>query len=350
MRLSNQNIIRNNVNAFDALTTLNSIGKKRLQTLFIIDDDDKLLGTLSDGDIRRGLIKGLDLKGSVLDFVNKNYHFLEAETVKISVINEWRESGIELIPILENGRLLRLIDATEYINELPIQALIMAGGEGKRLRPLTKDTPKPLLKIGDLPIIEYGVKSLSKNGIKNITISINYLGDKIVSYFKNRPNDGLEVDFVKENQPLGTAGALGLMSNITAETVLLMNSDLLTTINYRDFYEFFLQQGADMAIAAIPYNVSIPYAVLETEGHLIKNLKEKPIYTYYSNAGIYLIKKSLIDNIKSNEHLDATDLIERVIENGGQVVIFHLLDYWLDIGRMDDFKKAQEDVKHLNFK
>ena len=225
----------------------------------------------------------------------------------------------------------------------------MAGGEGKRLRPLTEKTPKSLLKVGNRPIIEHNIDRLAEYGVEKIHISIKYLGYLIEEYFQNGEAKNISISYVKEDVPLGTIGAVSLINNLNSNYILLMNSDILTNIDYEDFFMEFVNQDADMAVATIPYKVDIPYAVLETSQNLVIDLKEKPTYTYYSNAGIYLIKKDLIKLIPTNSFFNATDLMELLIKSGKKLISYPLHSYWLDIGKHDDFEKAQEDIKHIKF-
>ena len=225
----------------------------------------------------------------------------------------------------------------------------MAGGRGERLRPLTDSIPKPLLRIDNKPIIEYNVERLSEFGVQTMFISLKYLGEQIENYFSDGSDRGLNIRYVNENEPLGTIGALGLMEDFEHDTLLVMNSDLLTNINFEDFYREFINKDADFGVASIPYQVNIPYAVLETDEEKVISFKEKPTYTYYSNAGIYLMKKEVIKHIPKNAFYNATDLMEQLISINKKVIFYPLLGYWLDIGRHEDFKKAQEDIKHIRF-
>jgi NDP-sugar pyrophosphorylase family protein len=225
----------------------------------------------------------------------------------------------------------------------------MAGGKGQRLMPLTESTPKPLLIIGEKPIIEHNIDRLALFGIDNFWISINYLGDKIQSYFEDGSNKNIRIQYVKEDRPLGTIGAVSLISDFKHDFVLITNSDILTNLDYEHFFLDFIKQDADMAIVTIPYNVNIPYAVLDIKDGQVLGFKEKPSFTYYSNGGIYLFKRRILENIPINEFFNATDLITKLIDLKMSIYSYPLTEYWLDIGNHDDFKKAQNDVKSLNF-
>lgn len=329
-----------------ALFKLNELGEDL--TLFVVDNDDVLVGTLTDGDIRRGLLKNLNIKNSVGEFMNTGFKYLKESQFSLEEVERYKEQGVRLLPIVDaQTKIKRLINFTHQLTVLPIDVLIMAGGEGQRLRPLTESVPKPLLKVGNKPIIEHGIDRLITFGVNNISISIKYLGEQLISYFGDGSKKNVNINYIKEEQKLGTAGALALVDEFKNDTVLLMNSDLLTNIDFEDLFRNFVKSGSDLMVACIPYKVDIPYAILEMEDDRVTSLKEKPSYTYYSNAGIYLMKRDVVNLIPKNNHYNATDLMESLIESGKKVGYYPILGYWLDIGKMDDFVKAQEDIKHI---
>ena len=222
----------------------------------------------------------------------------------------------------------------------------MAGGKGLRLRPLTETVPKPLLKVGNKPIIDYNIDRLIEYGIDHISITVNYLKEQIESYIAESRVDS-NICCVREPQYLGTIGAIRFVECFHHDTVLVMNSDLFTNINYEDFFSHFSEHQADMSVAAVPYSVSVPYGIFDLEGRDIKGIKEKPTFNYYANAGIYLIKKDLLKLIPSNTFFDATDFLNLLISKGYKVIRYPITGYWLDIGKFEDFDKAQELVNHL---
>jgi NDP-sugar pyrophosphorylase family protein len=225
----------------------------------------------------------------------------------------------------------------------------MAGGEGKRLRPHTENVPKPLLKIGAKPIIEHNVDRLIKFGVDDFWICVRYLGKQIEDYFGDGSSKNISIDYVWEDEPLGTIGAVSKIDSFKHEHILVTNSDLLTDLDYEDFYFDFIKNDADLSIVTIPYRVGVPYAVLEmTEGRVVA-LNEKPTYTYYSNGGIYLMKKKVLEVIPGNSLYNATDLVEELLRRGKKVNSYPLTSYWLDIGQLGDFEKAKIDIQHLKF-
>lgn len=315
--------------------------------LFAVDDDNRLKGVLTDGDIRRFLTKGGTMQDDISTAVNRHFLALTEDHYTIQDILSIKEKQIDFVPVINaDHQLVDILNLKTHKSRLPLQAVIMAGGKGERLLPLTENTPKPLLNVGNKAIIQYNVDLLNAYGIKKIVITINYLGEKIRQYFQKTEHTD-QIFLVEEPQALGTIGSLSLAKKYLNKDVLLMNSDLLTNIDLESFYLFFIEQHADIAVACIPYNVEIPYGVMETENERVKAVKEKPTYTYYSNAGIYLIRKELLDTIRENEKLDATTFIENKIAEGKKVVSYPLLSYWLDIGKHEDFQKAQNDVIQL---
>lgn len=330
----------------DALLALNTLHNTTM-TLFVVDESLRLLGTLTDGDIRRGLIAGLQLGTSVTEAMRSAFQSVRS-LEEVGKVRELKERDILLIPVLDGeGRIREVIDLSLYSSKLPVDAVLMAGGKGERLRPLTLETPKPLLKIGDKAIIDYNVERLIDAGMKNIHVTVNYLKDKIIDHFREPFAKGVKVNCVAEKEFYGTIGALKLVEDFHSDTILVMNSDLLTDIDYEDFYLHFKQYDADMSAAAIPYTVSVPYGIFELDGRNILGVKEKPTYSLYANAGIYLIKKEVLHFIPDNEVFNATDLITRLAENGGKVIRYPLTSLWIDIGTPDEFRKAQEIVRHI---
>jgi dTDP-glucose pyrophosphorylase len=331
-----------------ALIQLDVLAKDAI--LFIIDQQEKLIGALTDGDVRRGLIKGISIDDTVNSIIQNNPKFIRRGERDINKVIEYREGNFRILPVIDkNDKVVNVINFREIRSYLPVDAVIMAGGRGQRLQPLTDDTPKPLLKVGGKAIMEYNVDRLALYGIDDFWFSVKYLGEQIESHFGNGNQHNIHIDYVWEEEPLGTIGAVSKITNFSHDYVLVMNSDLLTNLDYEHFYLDFINQDADFSVATIPYNISVPYAVLETTNGEIKSFKEKPTYTYYSNGGIYLMKKSVLNFLPKEAHFNATDLMEKLIQENKKVVSYPLLGYWLDIGKHEDFEKAQIDIKHIKF-
>ena len=342
------NLIKNDQSLKDALNQLNKVPDSL--TLFVLDQSNSLIGTLTDGDIRRALLSDVKSDQTLSHFMNKTFKYLSSKDSNLDKIREYRSKGVKLLPWLDSEmKILKVIDISKKRSLLPLDAIIMAGGIGSRLRPQTLTVPKPLLKVANKPIVEYNVDRLSLYGVSNITFSIKYLGEQIEDYFGDGSNHGVNVTYVREDKKLGTIGAVKLREEYHNEHLLVMNSDILTNIDYEDMYQSFLESNADIIVATTSFKVQIPYGVVETENGNVVGLKEKPTYTYYSNAGIYIFKKELLDIIPKGEFYNATDFIDDLINKGKIVRNYPILGYWLDIGKPEDFKKAQEDIQHIKF-
>lgn len=332
----------------DALVQLSKLGSDII--LFVINKDDVLLGSITDGDVRRGLIRGISIQENVDSLITDSPKFICKGEPDIEKIIDLRNRDFKVIPIVDsNKRVVDIINFSIYKSFLPIDVVIMAGGRGLRLSPLTDNTPKPLLPIGGTPIIEHIIERISLFGVKNIYISINYLGEKIKNYFGDGTSRNIIIKYIEEDIALGTIGAVSKINHFEHSYVLITNSDLLSNINYEDFFLDFIDKDADMAVVTIPYNVNIPYAVLETKDKNVLNFKEKPTYTYYSNAGIYLVKKSILNTIPKDTFYNATDLMEELLKASKKIISYPLIGYWLDIGNPDDFAKAENDIKKIEF-
>lgn len=331
-----------------ALVQLDILAKDAI--LFIVGADDELIGSLTDGDVRRGLLKGFSIDVSVNEIIQPNPRFIKKGDRDIEKVIAFREGNFRILPVLDvANRIVNVINFREMRSYLPIDAVIMAGGRGQRLQPLTDMTPKPLLKVGDKAIMEHNVDRLQLYGIDDFWFSVKYKGEQIQKYFGEGTDRNVTIDYVWEDEPLGTIGAVSKINNFRHEYVLVTNSDILTNLDYEHFFLEFLRSNADFAVVTIPYQVSIPYAVLETSNGHVMSFKEKPTYTYYSNGGIYLMKKEVLNFLPENTFFNATDLMEKLIAENLKVISYPLVGYWLDIGKHEDFEKAQQDIKHIIF-
>lgn len=233
---------------------------------------------------------------------------------------------------------------------LPFDVIIMAGGRGERLSPLTDELPKPLVKVGQRPIVEYSILRLKKAGARHFTFCVNHMGDQVARHFGDGSAWGLRFDYIFEPKPLGTVGGVALKEDFAYQDLLVINCDLLTTINFEKFFAFYIEEDADLAVATVPYRVNLPYGIVDVDDHLcIQGIKEKPTFTYHINCGIYFMRRELLQLIPRDRRFDAIELMEIAMKAQCKVVSFPVLEYWLDIGKMDDYHKAQEDVQFLDF-
>lgn len=343
-----QHIIPANISIKETLVKLDQLGQDAL--LFIHNSEMELIGSITDGDIRRGLLAGFSIEATVDEVCQKNPRFIRENEKSLHKLIEFREKNLKIVPVLavDSNKIIDVINFRLKHSLLPVDAVIMAGGEGQRLRPLTDLTPKPLLKVGNKPIIEHTIDRLAYFGLKNLWLSVNYLAEQIEQFIIDKPKD-ISIRLVKETKPLGTIGSISLIDTFFNDYILLCNSDLLTNVDFEAFFIDFVDTNADLSVVTIPYNVDIPYAVLEVENGLISDFKEKPTYTYYSNGGIYLMKREMLQYIPKNEVFSATDFMSKLIEQKKSIRSYPHYGYWLDIGKHDDFKKAQEDVKLFKF-
>ena len=340
--------LSNKATILDTLKKIDSLSSKVTRIAFVVDNNNKVLGSVSDGDCRRALIKGKKLDTNVTEIMNKNFTFLKKGKYDIQTIQDIRKRGLKYIPeINEDGTLWAIRDYTDGKSYIPVDAVLMAGGKGERLRPLTLDTPKPLLKVADKPIIDYNIDNLLRYGIEHINVTINYLAEQIEKHFAESTNEAT-IKCIKEKNFLGTIGSLSIIGNWYNDTILLMNADLFTNVDLEAFYIHFKKHNADMSVAAIPYSVNIPYGIFDIENtREIKGITEKPNYYYYANAGIYLIKKELLSYIPQNTFYNVTEFIDKMIKTGKKIIRFPIAGYWIDIGKPEDFNNVQEFARNL---
>lgn len=345
----NKHLLNYNKTAKEALIQLNLLASDSI--IFVVDDENNLIGSLTDGDIRRGLINNLSINEKVVKFIQKNPKFLRKGAFDISYLIQLREKNFRIIPILDknSNKIIRILNFRKIKSYLPIDVMIMAGGKGERLKPLTISTPKPLIKVGGKPIIEHNIDNIKSFGVEDFFVSVNYLGTQIEDFLNPLRNSNLNLKFVWESKPLGTIGSITLVNEFQHDYILLTNSDILTNLDYEHFFLDFIKNNADFSVVTIPYDVNVPYAVLETESNNILSLKEKPTFTFFSNGGIYLMKKELISLIPVNTLFNATDLIEILISEKKKVISYPFKGYWLDIGRHEDLDRANKDLEYINF-
>jgi dTDP-glucose pyrophosphorylase len=334
----------------EAMLRLDSLGIVN-SDIFIVDENEKLLGSVSDGDIRRALIAGAEMSDPVVSAMNINCIYSSGEHPKKEILQKCKSKTIRFLPLTNDNKILiNIIDVDQFTAIVPVEAIIMAGGEGKRLKPLTDKIPKPLLPVGNKSIIEHNIDRLIRFGVTHIRISLNYLGHMIQERLGNGNSRSINISYVFEDKPLGTAGAVKTVNDWQTDNILVMNSDILTDVDYADFHADFIASGADMSIATTSYTINVPYAVLETgKANDVKALTEKPSYTYYSNAGIYLLNRKVLEFIPKNCFYDMTDLIQVLMNSKHKVSSYPIRGYWLDIGKPEDYKRAQDDIRHLDF-
>lgn len=334
------------------LEVLKIINTEALRVAMVTDDNNKFIGIVTDGDVRRGLIRGVSLQDPVSNIVNKTPVVLPHNATRQEIVDKMKKLDILFIPLVDNGEIvgvetLHSALANERTYENPI--FIMAGGFGTRLRPLTDTCPKPMLKVGDKPMLETLILSFKKLGFVNFYVSTHYMPEQIHSHFGNGSSLDVNITYVHEDIPLGTGGALGLLpSTMNRELpLILINGDVLTKVDFEKLLEFHAQNNTEATMCVREYDYQIPYGVVEANGNEISGMVEKPTHRYFVNAGIYVLSPEIYNRVSSNVKVDMPDILQRHIDDGKRVLMFPIHEYWLDIGRIDDFNRAQVDIKNL---
>ena len=320
----------------------------------LVDEGRHLVGTITDGDVRGAILDGTALDASVTTL--RKYHrgghwksiVAPVGTEQEQLLRLMKAEAIWHVPLLDGeGRVVDLVLLSELIDEPlpPLSAVVMAGGYGTRLRPLTEGVPKPMLAVGGRPLMERIIEQLWAVGIRHVSVTTHYRPEIIVEHFGDGSQFGVQIDYVNEEQPLGTAGALALME-APEEPLLVINGDILTELNFPAMFDFHREHRADMTVAVRKYEFQVPYGVVETEGVEISGLVEKPSLGFFVSAGIYLLEPIVHRYIPNGCRFDMTDLIERLLADGRRVVSFPIREYWLDIGQHTDYEQAQEDLRN----
>ncbi|MCM1450706.1 MAG: nucleotidyltransferase family protein [Clostridium sp.] len=345
-----KHIISANAPMREALRMLNNLSGQAM-TLFAVDENGVMKGTVTGGDLRRAFLSGAGVDTPVGMAMHKNFKYLSQGACDVRGIRRCRNAGIRLIPCLDNeGHIISVLDLSKCRTCLPVSAIVMAGGKGERLRPLTAHTPKPLLEVGGKPIIDYNIDALLACGVNHIYITVNYLAQSIEKHVAAKSEWSGKVECLREDKPLGTIGAASLAPLPDDGYTIVTNSDVLTTISYEDMFLHHLDHEADITIAAIPYQVSVPYAILSidpADQSRVAGLEEKPSYSYFANAGIYIFPNSMLKGLPRDKRADATDLIEMAISQGKKVTYYPINGTWIDIGTPMDFKHASELMKSV---
>jgi len=329
-----------------AIRVLNS---EPYKIILVVNSKDVLLGTLTDGDIRRAIINHKKMSNCISDIMSKNPITTTAEEPSKSIISMMKKYDVMHIPVIdENGVVVELETLQDMLNKKnPNPVLLMAGGAGKRLHPLTNNTPKPLLEIGGKAILETILERFITQGFYNFFISAYYLSDQIQDYFGDGSKWGVNINYIIEDKPLGTAGVLGLLPNKLKDfPLIMMNGDLLTDINFEHLLNFHNKQGGIATVCVKEYEFQVPYGVIEAEDNIIKDIIEKPTHKFFVNAGIYAFDEKFIKDVVENSYIDMPDLIKRRINLKERINLFPMHENWLDIGSMDEYEQAHKDSLH----
>ena len=326
-----------------AIERLNKVG---IKIALVLDDDYRLLGTISDGDFRRGILSGLSLEDTVEKIMNKNPRTVSEDAGRLEILKVMTDTRIFQIPIIDKNS---FVVGLHLWDDISVQAkysnvmVIMAGGKGSRLHPQTENRPKPMLLVAGIPILEHIIKRARSQGFNHFIIAINYLGEIIEKYFKDGQKFGVKIEYLHEDVPLGTAGALSLLSSKPERAFIVTNGDVITDINYSDFLEYHTAQNAAATVAVHTYEFQIPYGVVQINGLEVESYEEKPIISSLINAGVYALEPDILDYIKEPRYRDMPEILEISRDLKKKVIVYPLHESWIDIGRPIDLEIANKN-------
>ena len=325
------------------------IGGGRVKIALVVDFDGQLLGTLNDGDVRRSILKGKGLEENIEDSYNATPIYIDNEKSQNELLDFCLKNNINQLPVV--GKNNKVVDLF-IVNEISLKhhkniVVLMVGGLGTRLRPLTENTPKPMLKVGGKPILETIIEGFVKSGFDNFVMCVGYKADVIRNHFKDGSEFGVSIEYVTESKRMGTAGALTLIKKRPKEAFFVMNGDLLTKASYENFLEFHKSNKAMATMCVREYEIEVPYGVVNMKNENITSIEEKPVHSFFVNSGIYLLEPGCIDLIPNNKYYDMPSLFEKIISLEEKVVSFPLREYWMDIGRMPEYKQANQEYTSI---
>ncbi|HEY3308699.1 MAG TPA: nucleotidyltransferase family protein [Desulfuromonadaceae bacterium] len=326
--------------------TIRIMDKGALKIALVVDPDHRLLGTVSDGDVRRGILKGFSLEDRVQLVMNLTPTVVAQNEGREKILTLMRKKQLYQIPVVDDAGILVGLEEIDTILAPPLLnnwVVLMAGGLGTRLKHLTKDIPKPLLKVGDKPILETILANFIEQGFSRFFISVNYKSELIEGHFGDGSRWGTRIEYLREDKKLGTAGALGLLPDKPTSPVLVMNGDVLTKINFQQLLDFHLEHKAVATMCVREYDFQVPYGVVKLDRHRIASIEEKPIQRFFVNAGIYVLEPEVLDLVPRDDYFDMPTLFEKLVDQQSETAVFPVREYWLDVGRMDDFDQAQGD-------
>ena len=329
---------------------LEIITNESFRIAIVVDDKNNLIGTITDGDIRRAILKNKNLDSQAKEVMNSNPLSALPTSTTQEMAQVMLDNDILCLPVLEKGKVVNLETLNDVLKTKQFNnaVFLMAGGFGRRLQPLTHKTPKPLLKVGEKPILEIILERLVKSGFHRFYISTHYMPESVMEHFGDGKKWGVDIKYIHEETPLGTGGALGLLpKDEIHEPLLLMNGDLLTNIDFKSLMKYHQETGGYATVCVHEYKHTVPFGVIESEGIRVSSIEEKPTYNHFINAGIYVLSEEIIKDSLSNEHIDVPTLLKKQISSKKEINIFPVHEYWLDIGRMGDYKKANKDVSDL---
>ena len=329
---------------------LKVIDSGAMQIALVLDDKEHLLGTLTDGDIRRGFLNDLSLEDSIESIVFKTPTVCSVEDTKEKILEVAIAKKLHQIPIVDkDGKLVGIEEVDELLKQetKSNRVVLMVGGLGTRLRPLTEHTPKPMLKVGNKPILETIILNFKKYGFTNIVLCVSYKSEIIEEYFKDGSEFGVNIEYIHENKRMGTAGALSLMREKLTESFFVMNGDLLTNINFENMMQYHLSNDAVATMGVREYDFQVPYGVVNVDGVDILSIQEKPVHNFFVSGGVYSLSPDVLKYVPEDKFYDMPTLFEKLIENKEKSISFAIHEYWLDIGRIEEFEKANDEFHEV---
>jgi dTDP-glucose pyrophosphorylase/CBS domain-containing protein len=332
----------------DAIAALDRAGTGALVLCTV---DQVLCGILTDGDVRRAILQGKAMQDGCETIANRKPVLATRPILAGEALHLMNHHDINHLPVVDaENRIVELLLRKDLVPHvfMDLPAVIMAGGYGKRLLPLTESIPKPMLPVGDRPLLELTIQQLRRSGIRDVNVTTHYLADSIVSHFGDGENFGVRLNYLKENHPMGTAGGLKQLKRADGP-FLVINGDILTGVPFQEMLAYHRKHGAMLTVGVRKYEMQVPFGVVQCEGVRITKLQEKPSFNFFINAGMYLLEPSACDYIPEGRPFDMTDLMEKLLEAGRPVVGFPIIEYWLDIGKQEDYQKASEDVRSGKF-
>lgn len=331
------------------IEALRLIDKNAKGILIVVDEEGKVLGTITDGDIRRAILKDISVNTSIKELYNKNSTFAFANTTKNELKKLFINKKLKFIPVVDGfSRLIGYYELDDFIDYCSIEkdnpVIIMAGGLGTRLKPLTDNMPKPMLKVGNKPILQTIIEQFREYGFRNIFIAVNYKSEMIKNYFRDGKDFDVSITYIEEKKRLGTAGAIKLAEKYLNNQAIVINGDILTNINFHNLLKYHADNNFSMTIGSRQYEMQVPYGVLNVNDTKVMSLQEKPVYSYVVSGGVYVLNPEATKYIPENEYYDITELINRLIEHNEAIGSFPIKDYWMDIGKIEDYYKANDEI------
>ena len=340
--------VRLDTNIHDALKIIDHRGG---QIALVVDGGQKLLGTVTDGDVRRGILSGIDLQSPVSMIMNAEPVKAKPSDDRQFILSILRQNKLRHVPIVDDAGCLLGLETLDDLQRPPCRknmVLLMAGGLGSRLKPLTNECPKPMLRIGGRPILETIILNFIEYGFRKFVISLNYKADMIREYFSDGHKWGVSIQYIEEDERLGTAGSLRLLPEIqNSHPIIVMNGDVLTKVNLDHFLDFHASNHSKATMGVREYNFQVPYGVLKLDHHQIVEVEEKPNHNFFVNAGIYVLDQDILNCLPDKERFEMPNLFEQLIKMGHHAVAFPIREYWLDIGQPDNLKQAHSDFKDM---